>query len=63
MTKTYCRDSSILENVVVGFGSCIALDRITVDGALVWLNVSRRDAERSGQRLAVRLRPDCLLLI
>ena len=37
MTKTYCWDSSTFENVVVGFGSCIASDRITVDGALVGL--------------------------
>jgi hypothetical protein len=37
VSKTYYRDPSTFNNVAVGFGSCIASDRITVHGTLVGL--------------------------
>ncbi|MBB5055742.1 hypothetical protein HDF16_000411 [Granulicella aggregans] len=35
MAKKYFRDGSTFNDIAVGFGSCIASDRITADGALV----------------------------
>jgi hypothetical protein len=37
MNKRYIRDASSFEPLAVGFGSCIASDRITVEGAQVGL--------------------------
>lgn len=37
MSKKYFRDASTFRPLVVGFGSCIASDRITVEGAHVGL--------------------------
>ncbi|UCI06081.1 DUF2185 domain-containing protein [Mesorhizobium sp. B1-1-8] len=35
MPKTFFRDASTFRPIAVGYGSCIATDRITVDGAQV----------------------------
>lgn len=37
MGKKFLRDSSTFKQLAVGFGSCLASDRITVDGELVGL--------------------------
>ena len=37
MSKKYFRDASTFQPIGVGFGSCIASDRITVEGAPVGL--------------------------
>lgn len=37
MSKRYFRDASTFKSIAVGLGSCIASDRIVVDGALVGL--------------------------
>jgi hypothetical protein len=37
MNKKYYRDASSFKKLVTGFGSCIASDRITIDGQLVGL--------------------------
>lgn len=35
MPKTFFRDASTFRPIAIGYGSCIASDRITVDGAQV----------------------------
>lgn len=35
MPKTFFRDGSTFRPIAIGYGSCIATDRITVDGAQV----------------------------